>query len=115
MPSIIVEASTVAQQVAAERLDAAIRPTSINVEASGAAGDRVLRLQDRFTPAVSNGVPSPALQTVDRWRGEIVQGASVSLGTVELQGIKVLGDLLVIADVTDAGVFVTVGYEHDLD
>lgn len=111
MPSLIVTANTTAQQVAAERRDAAIKPTSINIDASAASQDTVLRLQDIFTPSETNGVPSPSQQTVDRWRYEVLQGDSITLNRDDLAGIKILGALNVIASAIDASLFITVGYE----
>ena len=111
MPSLIVTSNTTAQQVAAERRDTVIRPVSINIENSGGAGDRVIRLQDVFTPSITNGDASPTEQTVDRWRYEVLQGDSITLNRDDLSGIKILGALKVIGSAIDAACFVTVGYE----
>jgi hypothetical protein len=89
----------------------AIRPTSINIDNSAGAADRVIRLQDIFTPSESNGVAAPVLTTVDRWRYNVLQGDSITLNELDLKGIKILGSLNVIADAIDPGCHVTVGYE----
>lgn len=111
MPSLIVAANTTLQPVAAERRDTTIKPTSINIDASAASQDTVIRLQDVFTPSETNGVASPTEQTVDRWRYEVLQGDSITLNERDLSGIKILGSLNVIAAAIDASLFITVGYE----
>lgn len=113
MPSLIVTANTTAQEVAAERRDTVIKPTSINIDASAAAADTVLRLQDIFTPSVTNGVSAPVLTTVDRWRYEVLIGDSITLNEQDLKGIKILGALNVIASAIDANLHITVGYEFE--
>lgn len=112
MPSLIVTASTTAQEVAAERRDTVVKPTSINIDASAASQDTVIRLQDVFTPSITNGVAAPVETTVDRWRYEVLLGDSITLNRDDLAGIKILGALKVIASAIDASLFITVGYEQ---
>lgn len=111
MPSLIVTANTTAQEVAAERRDAVIKPTSINIDNSAGAADTVIRLQDIFTPSPTSAVASPVLTTVDRWRYEVLIGDSITLNEQDLKGIKILGSLNVIAAAIDANLHITVGYE----
>lgn len=112
MPSLIVTANTTAQQIAAERRDAVYKPTSIQIDNSAGGGARVIRLQDIFTPNITDGVSSPTLQTVDRWRGEVLIGENLNFDEAALRGIKILGALNVISDVTDANCHIGIGFEH---
>jgi len=113
MPSLTVTANTVAQPIAAQRLDRVHRPTSLVMDNDAGAGDRVIRIQDIFTPAVSNGVPVPVLTTVDRFRQTVPIGDMINLDEDDLKGIKCLGSLNVISDVIDADCHITVGYETE--
>ncbi len=113
MPSLIVTAHTTAQEVAAERRDTVIKPKSINIDNSAGAADTVIRIQDIFTPSVTNGVSAPTLTTVDRWRYEVLLGDSITLNELDLKGIKILGSLNVIAASIDAALYITVGYEQE--
>lgn len=113
MPSLTVTANTTAQQIAAERLDRVHRPTSAVVDNDAGAGDRVIRIQDVFTPAVTNGTASPSETTVDRFRQTVLQGDVLNLNEEDLKGVKCLGALKVISDVTDANCHITVGYETE--
>jgi hypothetical protein len=113
MPSQVVTANTTAQSVAAEKENARVRPTSISIDGLNAAGNRVLQLQDIFTPAVTNGVAVPSETTVTRWKWTVNAGDQLTFNKEDLAGIVCLGAMKVISDVTDANVIVTVGYEHD--
>ncbi len=110
MPSLIVTANTTAQQIAAERKNAAHYPKSLTVDNDGGGADRTIRIQDVFTPSVSNGVSSPSEQTIERLRVDVLQGDMVTLGEQDLKGIKCLGALKVIGDAVDASCYITVGY-----
>ncbi len=112
MPSLIVTAHTTAVEVAAERLDAVHRPTSLTIN-NGIVADRIIRIQDVFTPAVTNGVASPSEQTVERLRVTVLNGDVLTLSEQDLKGIKCLGALKVIGDAIDATCFITTGYETE--
>ena len=112
MPSLIVTANTTAQQVAAERKDAVHRPTSLTIN-NGIVADRVIRIQDVFTPAVSNGVAIPSETTVDRLRVTVLQGDVLTLNEQDLKGIKCLGALKIIGDAIDATCYISTGYETE--
>ncbi len=113
MPSLGVTAHTTAVEVAAERLDAIHKLKSLTVDNDAGAADIIIRVQDVFTPAVTNGVSAPVETTVDRFRSTILLGDIVTYGEEELKGIKILGALKVIADAIDAGTFITAGYETE--
>lgn len=111
MPSLIVQANDTAQQVAAERKNACHHLESLTLDGDLASGDRVIKVQDVFTPSVTAGVSSPSETTVDRWRATIPQGFIETYGERDLKGIKCLGALKIISSVTDASLYVTCGYE----
>lgn len=114
MPSLVVTANTVAQPIAAERLDRVHRPTSLVVDNDAGAQDTVIRLQDIFTPAVTHGESSPTADTTkDRFRQTVLQGDVLNLNEADLKGIKFLGSLNVIADFVDTDIHITVGYETE--
>jgi len=111
MPSLGVTANTTAQAIAAERLDRVHRPVSMTVDNDGGAADQVVRVQDIFTPAVTDGVAGPVETTVDRLRTTVPQGDQVTFNEADLKGIKCLGSLNVIGDSVDTDCHITVGYE----
>ena len=113
MPSQIVQANTVAQVVAAELKIGVHKPTSITYDNHGGAADRTIRIQDIFTPDISNGVPVPVLTTVERHRVDVLVGDQLTLDEKDLRGVKCLGSLNIIADAIDAGCYISVGYETE--
>ena len=111
MPSLIVTAHTTAVEVAAERLDKKYKLTSLVLDNDAGAADRTIRIQDVFTPAVTNGVSSPTETTVDRLRLDVLLGDVLSMNEDDLKGIECLGALKVIGDAIDASCHITVGYK----
>ena len=109
MPSLIVTASTTAQQIAAERENAAHYPKSMTIDNDGGSADRVIRIQDVFTTSLTNGAAA-ASKEIDRLRVDVLQGDMVTLSEQDLKGIKCLGALKIIADAVDAGCYITWGY-----
>ncbi len=76
------------------------------------AGDRTITIRDRFTPAVTNGVPAPVPeQKIDRLTFTVVVTGCVSLRD-ELKDIEILGDLEVYADARDPNCLITVAWDH---
>ncbi len=111
MPSLKVTATATAQEIAAERLDKKWKLTSLTVDNDAGAADQIVRLQDIFTPAVTNGVPIPSETTVDRWRGTILQGDVVTWHEQDLEGVEFLGALNFLGDSVDTDCHITVGYK----
>lgn len=111
MPSLIVTSHTAAVQVAAERLDKKYTLTALTIDNDGGGADRTIRLQDVFTPAVSDGTAAPTEQTVDRLRLDVLLGDVMVLNEKDLKGIEFLGALKVIGDAIDADCHITVGYK----
>lgn len=112
MPSLVVTAHTTAVEVAAERLDAVHRPTSLTIN-NGVVADRTIRIQDIFTAAVSNGVAVPGAQAIERLRVTVLNGDVLTLSEQDLKGIKCLGALRIIADAIDGTCYITTGYETE--
>jgi hypothetical protein len=113
MPSKIVTANTTVQSVAAEEGISVHKPISITVDNSGGSGDRTIKVQDIFTPAETEGDDSPTEQTVDRWQATVLQGDVETYDEKDLEGVKCLGELGVIADAIDASCSITVGYKTE--
>ncbi len=113
MPSLGVTANTSAQTIAAERLDRVHKVKSITVDNEAAAADMIVRIQDVFTPAATNGDSSPTETTVDRLRFTVAMGQVQFLNEPDLAGIKCLGALKVLGDSVDTACFITVGYETE--
>ena len=113
MPSTVVAANTTAQTIAAERENAVVKAKSITMDNLLGGGDRVLQIQDIFTPAVTDGVAGPVETTVSRFKYTALAGDQITLGEDELKGVKCLGAMKVISDVVDASCSITVGYEHE--
>lgn len=115
MPSTVVAAVLEADAavIAAERENAAVQAKSITIDNLNGAGDRVIQIQDVFTPSVTNGVSGPTEKEVDRFKYTALAGDQITLGEDELKGVKCLGAMKVYSDVADASCFITVGYEHE--
>lgn len=113
MPSLIVTASTTAQEVAADVRNGVHVPTSVAIDNDGGSAARTIRVQDVFTPDVTNGTASPVETTVDRGRWDVPQGDSLVLSEQDLKGIKCLGALKVIGDAVDTGCYISVGYKTE--
>jgi len=111
MPSKVVTAHTTAVEVAAERKNACHYPTSITIDNDAGAADRVIRLQDVFTPSETHGDDDPDEATVERWRATVLQGSVDTFSKEDLKGIKALGALKAIGDAVDTDCHITVGYE----
>ncbi|MBA7469813.1 hypothetical protein ES703_78183 [subsurface metagenome] len=115
MPSQVVAAVLEADAavIAAERENAAVLAKSMTIDNKGGGGDRVICIQDVFTPAVTNGVDAPTEQEVDRHKITAIQGDIITLNEQDLKGVKCLGAMRVYSDVADAACYITVGYEHE--
>jgi len=111
MPSLGVTANTAAQTIAAERLDKKWKLTSLTVDNDAGAADQIVRLQDVFTAAATQGDPTPTESTVDRFRATVLMGDVVTYNEHDLKGIEFLGALKALGDSIDASCFITVGYE----
>lgn len=112
MPSTVVAANTVAQQIAAERKNAVHHAKSVTLDNKAGSGNRVIQIQDILTPAVTAGESSPTPDTaVSRWKVTVPQGFIDTYNEEDLKGVRALGAMKVISDVTDASLFITVGYE----
>lgn len=112
MPSLNVTAHTTAVQVAAERKNAKVIPTSLVVDNDQGAADRIIRIQDVFTPSASNGTSSPVETTVDRFRATCPSGFVTNFSEEDLKGVECLGALKIIANAIDASCYINCGYKH---
>ena len=83
--------------------------TSIKIDNQGAAA-RTIRIQDRFTPDPSAGVPAPAEQTIDRLQFTVGAGLTADIPETELRDIEILGACQVVADAVEPLTVVSIGY-----
>jgi len=117
MPSIVVTVDDEAVDVAAERENAVVLAKSLTIDNQGGITDRVITLQDVFTPSNYYGAPDPIIdQDIERFRALVVAGDIITWGEEDLKGVKCLGAMKVLSTVADAvgdHCYVTVGYEHE--
>lgn len=113
MPSVVKTAHTTAVSVAAAVRNGVHIPTSMTIDNDNGGADRTIRIQDVFTPDVTNGEPSPVETTVDRHRIDVLLGDVVTLSEEDMKGVKCLGALKVIGDAIDASCYITVGYKTE--
>ena len=83
--------------------------TSIKVDNQGAAA-RTIRIQDRFTPDPSAGVPTPAEQVIDRVQLTVGAGLTETLSSEQLEDIQILGTCEAVASATDPATVIIIGY-----
>jgi len=114
MPSIQVAAVLEANAavIAAERENAVVLAKSMTIDNKAGGGDRVICIQDVFTPSPYLGV-TPTEEEKDRYKVTAIQGDIITLGEQDLKGVKCLGAMKVYSDVADASCYITVGYEHE--
>lgn len=112
MASKRVTANTTAQTVAAEIQNARYKITSLTLDNKAGGGDRQITIQDVFTTDKTNGQSATAT-TVNRYTETVLQGDVVTLNELDLKGVRCIGAIKVISDVTDASCYITVGYELD--
>jgi len=95
---------------AVEKQNAKIIPTQIIVDNEAGGATRKITIQDVFTPAISNGVPGPALTTVDRLIITVDNGGWATIAAEALKELEILGQMQVAIDVADAGTIATISW-----
>ncbi len=110
MPSLAQTMAVATRVFAAEKLNAKIVPTQIIVDNEAGGGQRVITIQDVFTPAVSNGVPVPVLTTQNRLIITVDNGGWATIAAEALKELEILGQLQAVIDVADAGTIVTISW-----
>ncbi|GAH73813.1 unnamed protein product [marine sediment metagenome] len=119
MPSIVVTADDTAAEIAAERENAVVLAKSLTIDNQGGITDRVITLQDVFTPSAYYGVATPGDEDIERFRALVAAGDIITWGEEDLKEVKCLGAMKVLSNVADevGGVddhcYVTVGYKHE--
>ena len=111
MPSLMQDMTAATRVFAAEKRNAKVKPSLIMVDNVLGAADAVLTIVDRFTPAITNGVPVPVVQTPTRLQINVSINACVSIQD-ELKDVEILGQLEVTRAVADVNCFVTVAWDH---
>ena len=95
---------------ATEKQNAKIIPTQIIVDNEAGGAQRVITIQDVFTPAASNGVPAPVLTTVNRLIITVDNAGWATIAAEALKKLEILGQLQVAIDVADAGTIATISW-----
>lgn len=95
---------------AAQKLNAKIVPSQIIIDNEAGAAQRVITIQDVFTPAASNAVPAPVLTTVPRLIITVDNAGWATIAAEALKELKFLGQMQVAIDVVDAGTIVTISW-----
>ena len=110
MPSLAQTMAVTPRIFAAEKLNAKIIPTQIIVDNEAGAAQRVITIQDVFTPSPSNGVPAPVLTTVNRLIITVDNAGWATIAAEALKELEILGQLQVTIDVADAGTILTISW-----
>jgi len=110
MPSLAQTMAATPCVFATEKLNAKIVPTQIIVDNEAGGAQRVITIQDVFTPAASNGVPGPVLTTVDRLIITVDNAGWATIAAEALKELEILGQLQVAIDGIDAGTIVTISW-----
>ena len=110
MPSLALTMAATPRVFAAEKQNAKIIPSQIIVDNEAGAAQRVITIQDVFTPAVSNGVPIPVLTTVNRLIITVDNAGWATIAAEALKELEILGQLQVTINVADAGTIVTISW-----
>jgi len=104
-------ANTAAQDLFATPKHAKGKLTALKVDNQGAAL-RTVRLQDIFTPDVSEGVASPAQQTIERIQISVGAGLTADVPKDELEDCEFLGTCKGIANAVDASCVIIATYHY---
>jgi len=110
MPSLAQTMAVTPRVFAAEKQNAKIVPTQIIVDNEAGAAQRVITIQDVFTPAASNGVPAPVLTTINRLIITVDNAGWATIAAEALKKLEILGQLQVTINVADAGTIVTISW-----
>ena len=110
MPSLAQTMAVTPRVFAAEKQNAKIIPSQIIVDNEAGGAQRVITIQDVFTPAVSNGVPIPVVTTVNRLIITVDNAGWATIAAEALKELEILGQLQAIIDVADAGTIVTISW-----
>jgi len=112
MPSraIAMESTTVV--FAAEKYNAKIIPNILTIDNYNGSQPAVISLQDRFTPSVTNGVPSPSVKKISRLKTTVDNGGLEIIGDA-LKDVEILGQAEVTIGTMDSSCFVTLGYDFE--
>jgi len=115
MPSLVTNlvAPGLVTVVATEKPNARKKVTALIIDNAAGGGARVVQIQDRFMPSITNLVPGPVVQTPSRFLVTIGAGLVWNFDEVELDNVDVLGQLELIIDIADAGCIVTIAWEHE--
>jgi len=112
MPSLAQTMAVTPRVFATEKQNAKIVPSQIIVDNEAGGAQRVITIQDVFTPAASNGVPIPGVITQNRLIITVDNAGWATLAAEALKNLEILGQLQAIIDVADAGTIVTISWGY---
>ena len=110
MPSLAQTMAVTPRVFAVEKPNAKIVPTQIIVDNEAGAAQRVITIQDVFTPDPSIGVPAPIPVTQNRLIITVDNGGWATIAAEALEKLDILGQLQAIINVIDAGTIVTISW-----
>ena len=113
MPSLVTTMAGTPTVVATEKPNAKKKITALVIDNAAGGGARVVQIQDRFMPSITNLVPAPGVQTPSRFSVTIGATNVWNFDEVELDNVEVLGQLELIIDIADAGCIATIAWEHE--
>ena len=114
MPSLVTNLADIGlvTVVATEKPNAKKKITALIIDNTG-VGARIVQIQDRFMPSITNLVPAPGVQTPSRFSVTIGATNVWNFDEVELDNVEVLGQLELIIDIADAGCIATIAWEQE--
>ena len=107
-----VTANTSVQTIATVPLHKKLVFTDVTIDNQHTA-ELTIRIQDVFTPDVSNGEASPSEQTIDRLQVTVPAGLTLSYQEDALKDRKCLGVAGAISDITGANCVISCGYHFE--
>jgi len=110
MPSLAMTMAASPRVFATEKPNSKIIPSQIIVDNEAGGAQRVITIQDVFTPSASNAVPAPALTTVNRLIITVDNGSWETIAAEALKDLEILGQMQATIDVNDAGTTVTISW-----
>jgi hypothetical protein len=112
MPTNEVAAHTSAVTIATVPLHQKLVFTDITIDNQHTA-ELTIRIQDIFTPDVSNGVAVPAEKTIDRLQVTVPAGVTLSYQEDALKDRKCIGVAKAISDAVGASCIISCGYHFE--
>jgi len=113
MPSLVTDLAAVGlvTVIATEKPNGRKKVTALTIDNTGVAA-RIVQIQDRFLPSITNGVPAPIAQTPSRFSVTIGAGNVWTFDEKELKNVEVLGQLELIINIASATI-ASIAWENE--